>query len=153
MRNKGRVLDNQLLKYHTQVKNRESLNFGFLFSQQCKKRTFPVYTLGASFTLSTDSSTGDWEFAATSCLLHAFPMTAKKCLSQYRTWRMRNSGTRPWQGHYFNIEREKRHLTYNIKALNVIVTWMFVIFIRPFKGIITLGSIYIFQVMNGRGIG
>ena len=39
-----RFLNNQQLIEPKQVKNRESLNFVFLFSQLCKKRTYPVFS-------------------------------------------------------------------------------------------------------------
>ena len=42
----GRVLNNQQLKYHTQVKNRESFNFVFPIFSMVQKRTFPGFSPG-----------------------------------------------------------------------------------------------------------
>ena len=45
------VLSNQQLKKHTQVKNRESSNFVFLFSQLCKNEHSLFFPWGPSITL------------------------------------------------------------------------------------------------------
>ena len=55
-----RVLNNYKLKYPLKKgKNNGSLNFVFLFSQLCKKRTFPVFSLDASNVLACRSSTSE----------------------------------------------------------------------------------------------
>ena len=49
----GGSLNNQQLKYHTQVKNRESLNFAFLFSLLCKDEHSLFFPWGLQLFFST----------------------------------------------------------------------------------------------------